>query len=213
MVLVGRFNTLQMTIAIPKDHISALPMLNDFVAGIKRDGTIADAIKRAGLSGARPGRPNPDRRIPRNLPDRAGQGLGYLDVRFRGCDPLLEPIGLELAWLIPLQVMGCMALLHQGDHAECLVARPAISALPILFAGAGLYLALMALSPLVAVLLLWLMKYLIDEVFVGKNMDVLPSVAGAYIALVVIKLVIDYWSTRVGAAITQEIDQHVRVDL
>ena len=53
-VLVGRFNAAQMTIAIPKSSIAALQMLNDFLAGAKRDGVIADAIKRANLRGVRP---------------------------------------------------------------------------------------------------------------------------------------------------------------
>lgn len=73
--------------------------------------------------------------------------------------------------------------------------------------------ALMAINPLVAVLLLWLMKYLIDEVFVGKNVGVLPVVASAYTILVATKLVIDYLLTRIDAAITEQIDQNVRVDV
>ena len=57
------------------------------------------------------------------------------------------------------------------------------------------------------------MKYLIDEVFVAKNISVLPTVAGAYVILVAAKLLIDYALTRVEAAITEQIDQNVRVDL
>lgn len=72
---------------------------------------------------------------------------------------------------------------------------------------------LMLLSPLVAVLLLWLMKYLIDDVFVAKNVSVLPTVASAYVILVAAKLLIDYALTRVEAGITEQIDQNVRVDL
>jgi polar amino acid transport system substrate-binding protein len=53
-VLLGRFSAVQMTIAIPKSKLAALPMLNDFLAGAKRDGVIGDAIKRAGLRGVRP---------------------------------------------------------------------------------------------------------------------------------------------------------------
>jgi polar amino acid transport system substrate-binding protein len=52
-VLLGRFNTAQMTIAIPKSNVAALPILNDFLAGAKRDGVIGDAIKAAGLRGVR----------------------------------------------------------------------------------------------------------------------------------------------------------------
>ena len=73
--------------------------------------------------------------------------------------------------------------------------------------------ALMAINPLVAVLLLWLMKYLIDEVFVGKNVGVLPVVASAYTILVATKLAIDYLLTRIEAAIAEQIDQNVRVDV
>jgi ATP-binding cassette, subfamily B, bacterial len=73
--------------------------------------------------------------------------------------------------------------------------------------------ALMLLSPLVAVLLLWLMKILIDEVFVAKNISVLPLIAGAYVILVGAKLLIDYILTRLEAAIAEQINQDIRVDL
>jgi polar amino acid transport system substrate-binding protein len=55
-VLVGRFNVVQMTFAVPKGNSPAIAMLNDFIHGAKRDGTIAELIKRAGLRGIRPGR-------------------------------------------------------------------------------------------------------------------------------------------------------------
>lgn len=72
---------------------------------------------------------------------------------------------------------------------------------------------LMFLSPLIAILLLWLMKFLIDEVFVAKHISVLPTVAIAYVILVAAKLLIDYSITRIEAAIAERIDQNVRVDL
>ena len=72
---------------------------------------------------------------------------------------------------------------------------------------------LMLLSPLISIFLLWLMKFLIDDVFVAKNIDVLPAIAVGYVVLVGIKLLIDYSLTRVEAAITEQIDQNVRVDL
>ena len=53
-VVLGRFNVVQMVIAIPKGSIAALPMLNDFLGEAKRDGLIDDAIKRAALRGVRP---------------------------------------------------------------------------------------------------------------------------------------------------------------
>jgi polar amino acid transport system substrate-binding protein len=53
-VLEGRFNVVQMSIAVPKSNAAALPIVNDFVAGAKREGLIAQAITRAGLLGVRP---------------------------------------------------------------------------------------------------------------------------------------------------------------
>lgn len=52
-VLVGRFNSVPLTFAVPKSNASALSLLNDFVNEAKHDGVIADAIKRAGLRGVR----------------------------------------------------------------------------------------------------------------------------------------------------------------
>ena len=71
---------------------------------------------------------------------------------------------------------------------------------------------LMLLSPLVAIMLLWLMKFLIDDVLVAKDVDILPAIAGAYVLLVGSKLAIDYSLRRIEAAITERIDQNVRVD-
>jgi polar amino acid transport system substrate-binding protein len=56
-VLVGRSNVVQLSIAIPKNNIAALPMVNEFVSEAKkRDGLVGQAIKNAGLRGVRPGR-------------------------------------------------------------------------------------------------------------------------------------------------------------
>ena len=55
-VLVAPLNVVQMSIAIPKSNSAALPIVNDFIHDAKRDGVIAEAIKRADLRGARPGR-------------------------------------------------------------------------------------------------------------------------------------------------------------
>jgi hypothetical protein len=52
-VLDGRFNAVQMSIAVPKNNAAALPIVNDFVREAKRDGLIAEAIARAGLRGVR----------------------------------------------------------------------------------------------------------------------------------------------------------------
>lgn len=55
-VLLAPFNVARMSIAIPKANAAALPIVNDFVHDARRDGVIANAIKRADLRGARPGR-------------------------------------------------------------------------------------------------------------------------------------------------------------
>lgn len=53
-VLDGRFNVVQMSIAVPKNNAAALPMANHFIRDAKRDGLIAQAIARAGLRGVHP---------------------------------------------------------------------------------------------------------------------------------------------------------------
>jgi polar amino acid transport system substrate-binding protein len=53
-VLDGRFNVVQMSIAVPKSNAAALPTVNDFVRDAKRDGSIAQFITSAGLRGVRP---------------------------------------------------------------------------------------------------------------------------------------------------------------
>jgi polar amino acid transport system substrate-binding protein len=55
-VLVAPFNVARMSIAIPKANAAALPMVNAFIHDAKRDGVIADAVKRADLRGVRPAR-------------------------------------------------------------------------------------------------------------------------------------------------------------
>ena len=54
IVLNGRFNLVQMSIAVPKHNTTALPAVNEFVRDAKRDALIAQAIARAGLRGVRP---------------------------------------------------------------------------------------------------------------------------------------------------------------
>jgi len=53
-VLAGRFNVVQMSIAVPKQNSAAIAIINEFVAGAKREGLIAQLIARAGLRGVRP---------------------------------------------------------------------------------------------------------------------------------------------------------------
>jgi polar amino acid transport system substrate-binding protein len=54
IVLEGRFNVVQMSIAVPKSNAGALATVDEFVRETKRNGLIAEAIRRAGLRGVRP---------------------------------------------------------------------------------------------------------------------------------------------------------------
>jgi len=54
VVLEGRFNLVQMSIAVPKLNTVALPIVNEFVRDTKRDGLVAQLIAHAGLRGVRP---------------------------------------------------------------------------------------------------------------------------------------------------------------
>jgi polar amino acid transport system substrate-binding protein len=55
-VMVSRFNVVRTSIVVPKSNEAALPILNDFIQQAKKDGLIADAIKRAGLRSVRASR-------------------------------------------------------------------------------------------------------------------------------------------------------------
>lgn len=53
-VLDGRFNVVQMSIAVPKSNAMTLPIINGFVGDAKRDGLTARLIADNGLRGVRP---------------------------------------------------------------------------------------------------------------------------------------------------------------
>jgi polar amino acid transport system substrate-binding protein len=56
-VLVGRFSTVPMVVAVPKKNAdTVLPTMNEFVQEAKRKQVVAEAIKRAGLAGVRAAR-------------------------------------------------------------------------------------------------------------------------------------------------------------
>jgi len=82
-----------------------------------------------------------------------------------------------------------------------------------LWPRAALAAGLVLLSPLVAVSLLWLMKLLIDDVFIAGHMDFLAAFAAGYLALVAVKSTASYALRRLEAAITERIVQNVRVGL
>lgn len=72
---------------------------------------------------------------------------------------------------------------------------------------------LMLIEPLIGVSFLAAVKTLVDEVFIGRNFDLLPAVLGGYLGLIVCKLVLDHVLTRVDVAITERITLDVRTDL
>jgi polar amino acid transport system substrate-binding protein len=53
-VLDGRFNVVQMSIAVAKNNSAVLSTVNDLIRETKRNGSIAQSITRAGLRGVRP---------------------------------------------------------------------------------------------------------------------------------------------------------------
>jgi polar amino acid transport system substrate-binding protein len=53
IVLAQPLNVVHIVVAIPKSNADALPTVNDFIASAKREGTVANAIKSAGLRGVR----------------------------------------------------------------------------------------------------------------------------------------------------------------
>jgi len=54
VVLDGRFNLVQMSIAVPKHNAAALPIVNEFVREAKQGGLVTRLIVGAGLRGVRP---------------------------------------------------------------------------------------------------------------------------------------------------------------
>jgi ATP-binding cassette, subfamily B, bacterial len=69
------------------------------------------------------------------------------------------------------------------------------------------------LGPLVSVALLWLMKVLIDDVLVAEHVALLPTIVSGYVLLIAAKLAMDFALTWNDAAITEQINQDVRVRL
>ena len=64
----------------------------------------------------------------------------------------------------------------------------------------GFISVLMLVSPLLSILLLWLMKILVDDVLVGGDIALLNTIMVCYAAVVATKLLIDYVRTRIAAA-------------
>lgn len=72
---------------------------------------------------------------------------------------------------------------------------------------------LLAIGPALSACLLWSVKVLVDEVFVGRNFEQLPPLIAVYLAITVGKLVVSYANTRLDASITTQIAQNVRIDV
>jgi ABC-type multidrug transport system fused ATPase/permease subunit len=72
---------------------------------------------------------------------------------------------------------------------------------------------LLAIGPALSACLLWSVKVLIDDVFIGRAFEQLPLLIGIYLAITVAKLAVSYANTRLDAAIMSQITQSVRVDL
>ena len=72
---------------------------------------------------------------------------------------------------------------------------------------------LIVVSPVVSAGLLWTVKDLIDQVFIGGEAKRLPFYLALYSGLVGLKLLIGYADTRVTAWVTERIARDVRIDL
>ena len=70
---------------------------------------------------------------------------------------------------------------------------------------------LVIISPVVAVCLLWIIKTLIDEVFVAGRLAILPMLGAAYVITVAAKAAIGYACTRLDSYITETVTQDARV--
>ena len=80
-------------------------------------------------------------------------------------------------------------------------------------ATAGTVLALVVLGPLLSAALLWLLKMIIDTVFVARRFDALLALGVAYVGLATAKFGIDYARRRLDAAVSERITQDVRTEV
>jgi ABC-type multidrug transport system fused ATPase/permease subunit len=73
--------------------------------------------------------------------------------------------------------------------------------------------ALALLSPFVAASLLWLVKYLVDDVLVAGRLDLLAGMAAVYVLVVAGKFTLDYAATRLESAAAEQLVQDIRTAL
>src|ERR1700753_897779 len=74
---------------------------------------------------------------------------------------------------------------------------------------AGLAAAFVLVDPLLGVALLWLMKGLIDQVFIAQKIESLPFLAAGYIGLVTANALVNYAMSRIEAGVIEQIVQDV----
>ena len=73
--------------------------------------------------------------------------------------------------------------------------------------------ALVLLSPLIGAALLWLVRFLVDDVLIRGRLDSLPTFAALYIVVAAAKFSFDYASMRLEASIVERLIRDIRVDL
>ena len=78
---------------------------------------------------------------------------------------------------------------------------------------AGLVALLTFLEPLAAGAVLFLVSVLIDEVFAGGRLDLLPMIGGAYVAIIVVRLALEYATATLEIGVEEQIAQDLRKDL
>ena len=73
--------------------------------------------------------------------------------------------------------------------------------------------ALALLSPILAGALLWMLKQLVDEVFIDGQLDRLPGFMTLYVFLIICKLTLDYTNEVLDASIVEQVIRDIRVTL
>jgi len=73
--------------------------------------------------------------------------------------------------------------------------------------------ALAVLAPLSSAGLLWLLKVMIDSVFVARRLDAMPILIAGYFGLASLKFGADYLRRCMDVAVAERINQDVRAEV
>jgi len=73
--------------------------------------------------------------------------------------------------------------------------------------------ALALLSPILAGALLWMLKQLVDEVFIDGQLDRLPGFMTLYVFLIICKLALDYANEVLEASVVEQVIRDIRVTI